>query len=362
MNDKWRLLDTGSLSAAENMALNQVILECRNKGLSPDTMRFLQFTPHCALVGYHQSVELEVEEDYCREHGLDINRRITGGGNLYFDESQLGWEIYTGRDKPGIPQRLEDLYRHICECGVAGLKKLGITSNFRPKNDIEVCGRKISGTGGKDLGNAFLYQGTLLTNFDVDTMLACLKLPLKKLDDKAADSFRQRVACLKEILGSNMPTMDVIKNAVVQGFEEVLEIELVPGELTPEEQTRFTKLLPYFQSEKWIYGDRRIQDNQLKVVDYKCAGGLIRVYTRIDPERQLIKTVFITGDFFAYPDRTVLDLEVALKNSSAREEDIRKNVQTFFSSHNVHIPNMEAKDFSCAIIAAVKKEGDVNKG
>jgi lipoate-protein ligase A len=154
-----------------------------------------------------------------------------------------------------------------------------------------------------------------------------------------------------------MPTIDVIKNAVMQGFQEVLKIELVPGELTHEEKTRFRKLLPYIQSEKWIYGYRRLQDNQLKVVDYKCTGGLIRVYTRIDPERQLLKTVFITGDFFAYPDRIVLDLEVALKNSSVREEDIRENVQTFFSSRDVHIPNMEANDFSRAIIEAVKKEG-----
>ncbi len=359
MNKKWRLLDTGILSAAENTALSQVLLECRREGLSPDTLHFLQFKP-CVLVGYHQSVELEIEEDYCREHGLDINRRISGGGNLYWDENQLGWEIYTDRNKPGMPARLEDLYQYFCEGGVAGLKKLGVSANFRPKNDIEVGGRKISGTGGKELGKAFVYQGTLLTDFNVDTMMACLKLPLKKIDDKAVESFRTRVTCLKEILGENMPAMDDIKKAMAQGFEEVLQIELEPGKLTEEEEKRLNKILPYIQSEEWIYGDRKVQNNQLKVVDYKSTGGLIRVSVRVDLPRQLLKTVFITGDFFAYPERIILDLEAVLKNSSAREEDIRKNVQSFFLSRHVRIPHVNAEDFACAIIEAVKEEGDVN--
>lgn len=79
MGTHWRLLDTGSISAARNMALDQVILNARSSNQVPNTVRFLQFSPHCVLVGYHQSVELEIEEHYCREQGIEINRRITGG-------------------------------------------------------------------------------------------------------------------------------------------------------------------------------------------------------------------------------------------------------------------------------------------
>jgi lipoate-protein ligase A len=221
MQENWRLLDTGALPAAHNMALDKVILNARSANLVPNTVRYLQFSPHCVLVGYHQSVELEVEEEYCREHGIEINRRITGGGNLYWDESQLGWELYAPKNTPGIPRRLDDMYRLMCESVVAGLDRLGVKAKFRPTNDIEVEGRKLSGTGGTEIGATFLYQGTLLTDFDVDTMINALKLPIKKLEDKQVDSFKKRVTCLKEVLGY-LPPMEQIKTALAEGISEVL--------------------------------------------------------------------------------------------------------------------------------------------
>ncbi|MBP1762211.1 MAG: biotin/lipoate protein ligase-like protein, partial [Firmicutes bacterium] len=326
MNTNWRLLDTGSLPAADNMALDKVILNARSAGLVPNTVRYLQFSPHCVLVGYHQSVELEVEEEYCRQHGIEINRRITGGGNLYWDESQLGWELFAPKNTPGIPKRLEDMYRLMCESVVAGLDRLGVQARFRPTNDIEVGGRKISGTGGTEIGDAFLYQGTLLTDFDVDTMINCLKLPIKKLEDKQVDSFKQRVICLKEVLGY-LPPMQQIKAALAEGISEVLGITLEPGGFTEYEKDAYIKELPKFQSEEWIRGNRTLpQENDLRIAEHKTNGGLIRVSLRLDRNREVIKSAFITGDFFAYPERSILDLEAVLKNASCRPADLHNIV------------------------------------
>ncbi|MGR6836374.1 lipoate--protein ligase family protein [Syntrophomonas erecta] len=358
MGTTWRLLDTGVRSAAENMALDEVILSCHSEGLIPDTLRFLRFSPHCALVGYHQSVELEVEEEYCRQHGIEINRRITGGGNLYWDEGQLGWEIYASKDSPVIPGRIEELYRFICEAAVTGLQRLGVEACYRPKNDIEVGGRKISGTGGTEKGPTFLYQGSLLTDFDVDTMMACLKLPLKKLEKKDIQSFRQRVTCLREVLGT-VPRLEEIKEALADGFAEVLGVKLVPEELTDIEKQRLAERLPYFQSDLWVRGARpRVQDNTLQVVDYRAPGGLIRVSVRVDQYRHVLKTVFISGDFFAYPERSILDLEAALKNTSSHPKDIEANIRAFFTQNGVQVPGVSAEDFIRAIIQAMQEVGE----
>ncbi|MEA4926605.1 MAG: lipoate protein ligase C-terminal domain-containing protein [Syntrophomonadaceae bacterium] len=355
MSENWRLLDTGSISAAHNMALDKIILNARSLNLIPNTVRYLQFSPHCVLVGYHQAVELEVEEKYCAEHGIEINRRITGGGNLYWDESQLGWELYAPKNTPGIPRRLEDMYRLMCESVVAGLERLGVQAKFRPTNDIEVGGRKISGTGGTEIGDTFMYQGTLLTDFDVDTMVNALKLPIKKLEDKQVDSFKQRVICLKEALGY-LPPMEEIKAALAAGISEVLGINLEPGGLTAYEQEQLEQELPRFQSEAWIKGTRILpQANDLRVAEYKTKGGLIRVSLRMDSNRQCIKSAFITGDFFAYPERSIMDLEAVLKNSSCRSIDILNKIRQFFKEHNVSIPGVEADDFYHAIYLAVEK-------
>jgi lipoate---protein ligase len=355
MEKNWRLLDTGSLPAAHNMALDKIILNARSLNLIPNTVRYLQFSPHCVLVGYHQSVELEVEEKYCHDHGIDINRRITGGGNLYWDQSQLGWELYAPKNTPGIPRKLEDMYRLMCESVVAGLDRLGVKAQFRPTNDIEVGGRKISGTGGTEMGDTFLYQGTLLTDFDVDTMINALKLPIKKLEDKQADSFKQRVICLREVLGY-LPPMEEIKAALAAGISEVLGINLEPGGLTEFEKTAMEQELPRFQSEDWIRGIRIIpQANDLCVAEHKTKGGLIRVSLRLDRNRQCIKSAFITGDFFAYPERSIMDLEAALKNSSCRPGDILQSIREFFTENEVSIPGVEAEDFYHAIYMATEK-------
>lgn len=362
MNSTWRILDTGKRPAAYNMALERVILTARSQNKVPDTLHFLEFSPHCALVGYHQAVELEVEEEYCREHGIEINRRISGGGNLYMDEGQLGWEIFALKDTPGIPRKLEDMYRLLCEAAVAGLARLGVQARFRPHNDIEVDGRKISGTGGTEMGNSLLYHGTILTDFDVDTMIACLKLPLKKLENKQIQSFKERVTCLREVLGT-VPPMEEIKKAMAEGFAEVLGVNLVPGSFSTYEEQLLEQELPFFQADEWIRGARISQENRLQVVDYKSPGGLIRVSLRLDPGRQRIKYVFITGDFFAYPERSILDLEASLKNSSSQPDQLRSNIQSFFAARDVRIPGVAVDDIFQAVWSAVKEasreEGNV---
>ena len=65
MAENWRRLDTGLRPAAQNIALNRALLEAREADEIPSTLRFLRFAP-CALLGYHQSAEQELDLDYCR--------------------------------------------------------------------------------------------------------------------------------------------------------------------------------------------------------------------------------------------------------------------------------------------------------
>ena len=157
--DTWRLIDTGPRSAAENMALDEVFLELKAEKRMPHTFRFLQFSHPTVLVGHHQSVEEEVRLDYCRTRGIEINRRLTGGGALYWGKLELGWEFYLSKTDPRIPSTIEELYRMMGEASALGLRHLGIQAYSRPRNDIEIHGRKISGTGGTELSGAILFQG-----------------------------------------------------------------------------------------------------------------------------------------------------------------------------------------------------------
>ncbi len=350
----WRLLDTGVRGASENMALDEAILDARGRGLVPDTLRFLQFSPRAVLVGYHQSVAQEVRTEYCHRNGIDINRRMTGGGAIYFDESQLGWEVIAGTDGPFVSRDRTRLFNRIAEAMVAGLRVLGIEASFRPRNDIEVAGRKISGMGGAEGDGAFLFQGTLLLDFEVDTMLRALRIPVEKLADKEIRSLRDRVTWVGRELG-RVPSLNEVKTALRRGFEETLGVCFEEGPLAPEETVCAADRLPYYMSEDWV-GQVQTPDSQevLRSV-YKAHGGLVRIALIVDSRMKRIRAAVITGDFFAYPRRAVLDLEAALKDAPADNEAVAEIVNGFFSRGQGLIPGVEPSDLCNALGEALER-------
>ncbi len=352
LNENWRLLDTGRRSAAENMALDRTILECRAKNIVPNTLRILRFSPPAVLVGYHQDVHQEVRLEYVEKQGIHVNRRLTGGGAIYFDETSLGWEIIASKSSVHY-KRIEDLYEKMCRGIVEALRLLGVKASYRPKNDVEVNGKKISGTGGTEHGDAFLFQGTLLIDFDVETMIKTLKIPIVKLKDKEIESARQRVTCLKSIL-KQVPPEREIKEAIKKGFEKTLKIRLIESGLTELEEKMLKEKVKYFSSPKWIYQDRTPRKEACLVnsID-KRPGGLIKVSLAIDRETKIIKNILITGDFLITPTRTIYDLEAHLKFTPT--DKIEEKVKKFFKEKKVQMLKLTPKDFIDPIKEAVEK-------
>lgn len=347
----WRMLDTGKRTAAENMCLDEAILEARSQGMVPNTLRFLQFRPHCALVGFHQSVEQEIRQEYCRQFNIDINRRVTGGGAIYFGEDALGWELIAGKDVAS--RDILTLYRTLSEAAVSGLKSLGVDAAFRPVNDIEVRGRKISGTGGTEVREAFLFQGTLLIDLDIRVMLRALRIPAEKLQDKEIDALKERMTCLKWELGE-IPPMKAVKAAIAGGFSKTFGVECIPDGLTKWEQEYLHRHLEKFTSTDWIYKTgRSLKDDRLLYSVYKASGGLIRISLLVDDLRDRIKMILITGDFFAYPQRAVFDLEARLKNCRCKK--IEETVRSYFKEAQPVIPGVAPDDFIAAIGLALQK-------
>ena len=240
------------------MALEKVLLESCVKGIAPNTLHFLQFFP-CALLGYSQFVDDEVNAEFCRINGIEINRRISGGGCIYMDCGTLGWEIIAKKNTPGLSAlgnpamgSLNDMYRKLCGGLVAALLKFGIKAVYRPPNDVETDGRKISGTGGTELDDSLIFHGTVLIDFDMDTMIKALKVPVKKLKENPAFDFKLRTVSMKELLGY-VPAVDEVKECLAQAFAHTLGIEFVPDGLEAEEIRNLTEELPLFGSDEWIY-------------------------------------------------------------------------------------------------------------
>lgn len=348
----WRLLNTGVKTAAENIALDSALLEAKAKGLSKNTIRFLQFNPPCALIGFHQTIEQEIRTDFCKENSIDINRRITGGGAIYFDTSQLGWEVIASRTDFGNIS-IQELTEKICNAAASGLRKLGINAEFRPRNDIEVNGKKISGTGGVFDGEAFLYQGTILVDFDAEAMIKALRIPTEKLTAKGLNSAKERVTSIKDELGFT-PSLDKIKQALADAFSKAFGISLKEGNLTGNEKALYNKNINYYKSDKWIYSVQEPSDKMQNISSvYKKDGGLIRVNLKVDTQRRIVRQALITGDFFINPSRFVFDLEAALKDTPV--ESAIAITERFFDKKRPEMLQLTKYDFIDAIRLAVEK-------
>jgi len=252
ISPKWRLLDTGKQKAACNMALEKVLLSSCAAGIVPNTLHLLEFSP-CALLGYSQTLADEINEDFCRENKIEINRRISGGGCIYLDEGVLGWEIIAKKSTPGIPGNMNDMYRTLCGGLILALSEFGIEASFRPINDVEVDGRKISGAGGTELDDSFIFHGTVLVDFHADIMAGALKLPVKKQRYRLVSDFMKRTICMRELLGF-VPSMEDVKDNLTRAFADILEIEFEKSGLSSEETAILNAELPLFRSEEWIYG------------------------------------------------------------------------------------------------------------
>jgi lipoate-protein ligase A len=232
----FRTIDTGLRDGRAQIAFDEALIELHKAGRIPDTVRFLRFPP-TALIGRHQAMSHEVKVDHCRANGIGLVRRITGGGAIYFDEGQIGWELVLSRKRLPMPS-LGDYTRAICEAAAHGLSQtFGVEARFRPRNDIEVGGQKLCGTGGFFDGDTLFYQGTVLIDVDPARMMACLNVPAAKLQKRDLDKAEQRVTTLKALLGGTAPEIAKVQEAILLGFREKLGLTLEPGAPSEVEET-----------------------------------------------------------------------------------------------------------------------------
>ena len=85
----WRLLREDGVSAGHGLAVDETLASRVVQG-APPTLRLYTYRPHSALIGRFQDAANEVHLAYCAAHGLEVNRRPTGGGAILMGPDQLG--------------------------------------------------------------------------------------------------------------------------------------------------------------------------------------------------------------------------------------------------------------------------------
>ena len=125
---KWRLIRSGHVSGAMNMAVDEAILRAVARGGTP-TLRFYGWDPPAVSIGYFQDAEKEVDTAACKSLGVDVVRRPTGGRAVLHDV-EVTYSLIVPEENDVIPKGITESYRAISEGIVRGLVSLGLDAKM----------------------------------------------------------------------------------------------------------------------------------------------------------------------------------------------------------------------------------------
>jgi len=231
-----RLLETGFNTGAFNMALDQTVLEGVASATVLPTIRFYGWKPWAVSIGYFQGLEEEVDTQACSRRGIDVVRRITGGGAV-FHQAEVTYSIIIPETHPLYQRKVLDSYELICQGIIDGLKGMGVSAQFAPINDIVVDNRKVSGNAQTRKLGCILQHGTILLDVDVELMFSLLRVPSEKAKGKLIEDVKSRVRGLKQLLGREV-SFDETVEALKRGFQSALDLDYQTGDPLPEEIKR----------------------------------------------------------------------------------------------------------------------------
>ena len=188
----------------------------------PDSFFMWQVEPS-VIFGRHQVVENEVNIGYCREHGIKIYRRKSGGGCVYADMDNLMLSFVTDGGNVGFT------FNRFVQMILLVLRKLGIEATGTSHNDIMIGDRKVCGTAFYQLPGRSIVHSTMLYDTNMQHMLNAITPGPEKLEAKGIQSVRQRITLLKEHTSLSLEQLKMfIRETLCQG-ERMLTAEEITG-------------------------------------------------------------------------------------------------------------------------------------
>ncbi|QEW18067.1 putative lipoate-protein ligase A [Marinibacterium anthonyi] len=246
---EWQIVDTGPVPPAMHLALDEVLSRAVAKGSRAPTLRFWQWDRPAIIIGNFQSLKNEVDMDACRDHGVTVVRRVTGGGAMFVEPgSTITYSLYAPAELvEGMDFAAS--YAFLDNWVLQALNDVGIEAYYKPLNDIASPKGKIGGAAQKRYGaGAVLHHATMAYDMDGAKMEQVLRIGREKISDKGIASAAKRV--------------DPVRSQTGMSREEVTERMIAtftrlnggaPGHVTPEEWGEAEKLVAEkFATEAWL--------------------------------------------------------------------------------------------------------------
>lgn len=347
-----RLVDMGRVSYLHSQSVYHAVAYCATDR-SPGTIIILTPKEPYVSIGFHQTLEKDIDLEYCRKSALPIIRREVGGGSVYLDQDQLFFQCVFPWEK--APKRVDLLYRQFLQPAVNTYRTLGIDARHLPGHDIQVRERKICGTGAGRIGEASVVVGNIMFDFNYGEMSRILKVTSEPLREMIHESMQTYVTSLKRELGVT-PDREDVKRILVKEFARLLCESPREGDLTREERTMVDRIDSRFRDRKWLFqrggkitrSTRITADVLVRETTCPSPGGSIRIVLR--SKRDVIDDIRITGNPRSRPEDFTA-LEKRLIGQSLEGEHLQGMLESFFRERDIYSTGLGPEDLLRALLA-----------
>lgn len=331
-------LESDSTDPSWNLAEEEYLADWLPAG---ESCLFLWQNDNTIVIGKNQDALGEINQDYVREHGIRVRRRLSGGGAVYHDLGNLNytWIADAPRDS-GIS------FAPFCEPVQRAIASYGVTAELSGRNDLVVNGRKISGNAQYFRNGKVIHHGAILIHANLQVLCQALRVDRSKFQGKGIQSVESRVCNLSDCIRGGLTVADFRQRltAVIAGNPSDR-----PLTLTREQQEDILSRKARYDSWQWNYGYSPSTERRDR---YRVPGcGTVEISCQT--QRGLLEKVTIRGDFFGQKD--VSALEAALAGCQARFSAVRQRLESLSTEEYIAGLTPDA----LAAMIAPKEEQDV---
>ncbi len=271
------------------------------------------------IFGRNQVMEAEVNMPYCREKGIQLYRRKSGGGCVYSDKGNIMLSFIT----PSTD--VADTFERILESLALSLRKAGLNAERSGRNDILVDGKKVSGNAYFLQPRSSIVHGTMLFDTDFEELVRAITPSEEKIKSKGVASVRQHVTNVRpyfEKAGDwthQLSNIDIYKNYLVGEFCSAGDGSIDSITLTAEDVRAIEEIEKGYLDPAFLEG----RNHSWSVSRKAKIEGVGQIVAEIDLESGNIAKCHVSGDFFAMKEGIDAELNRLLAGCPDNKEEIR---------------------------------------
>jgi lipoate---protein ligase len=219
------LLDLTLPSPAENLALDEALLDAAEAGDGGEVLRFWESPTPFVVVGYANKIASEVNIAACEARGIPILRRCSGGGTVVQGSGCLNYAVILRITETGPTRSISAANAFVMERtrtaiqSAIGNRQSAIS--IQGHTDLSLGDLKFSGNAQRRRKNFLLFHGTLLLDFDLPLISELLNMPSLQPDYRDGRAHEQFITNL------NLPA-ETVKSVLTADWKAFADSALQP--------------------------------------------------------------------------------------------------------------------------------------